>query len=251
MVPVERQKEIIALLENRKHMTVAELAAALYVSEPTIRRDLAAMEKDGSIIRSRGGANYVYKHTMQMPLNFRNKTNIDEKLHIAKIAATLIEPGDIISMDTGSTGYCLAQVLPDDISLTVITYGIATGRIMAGKNFRVELPGGSYNYQRDCIYGEEAVRFINNRYSKICFISANGLDAERGLTDYSPEEYYLKRALLTHSDLIVVLIDHTKVSKSFYLLDAALSEIDIIITDKPLPVELMEACKKNLVDVMY
>lgn len=252
MIPETRREEILALLEKNTYMSVSDLAKSIFVSEPTIRRDLAYLEKEGSLKRTRGGASYIHPTLARWPFVFRNKTNIAEKLHIGKIAASFINYGDCIFLDSSSTCLCLAKSFPEDIELDVLTFGIPAAQAL-GTNPKIflELPGGKFHPQRECVYGKEACDYFSQHHATICFLSGYGLSADGGLTETSREEFVLKKVLHENADQTIVLMDHTKFGKTHYRKVLSFSEIDILVTDCPLPEDIDEMCYKYDVQVLY
>lgn len=252
MIPENRRQEILDLLEKNTYMSVSDLSKAIFVSEPTIRRDLAYLEKEGFLKRMRGGASYVHPTLAKWPFVFRNKTNINEKLHIGKIAASLISYGDRIFLDSSSTCLCLAKSFPEDIELNVLTFGIPAAQVL-GTNPKIflELPGGKFHSQRECVYGKEACDYFKQHHATLCFMSGYGLSADGGLTETSREEFILKRVLHENADQTIVLIDHTKLGNTYYRKVLSFNEIDVLITDRPLPEDIDEMCYKYDVQVLY
>ena len=103
MVPEERKQQILALLERKRYVTVEELSKELFVSLPTIRRDLAALELEGALTRTHGGASYNQAGTQVAPFILREKSNYQEKQVIGNVAAGLVENGDTLFISSSST----------------------------------------------------------------------------------------------------------------------------------------------------
>lgn len=252
MIPEDRRIQILDLLEKKKYMSIPDLAKAIFVSEPTVRRDLAYLEKEGSLTRTRGGASCITPTMKGWPLILRNKTAIEKKLHIAQLATSFITAGDSIFMDSSTTCFYLAKTLPDDISINVLTYGITVAQaFLDNPNTLVELPGGRLLQSHASIYGKDACDYFAKHYAKTCFISSVGFDVEHGLTDHGREEAQLKQVLHENSEQTIALIDSTKMNKIFFHQDLPLREIDILITDQPLPENIDEACYKYDIQVIY
>lgn len=252
MVPRDRREEILNLLSIHKYMSVEELAKLMFISESTIRRDLAYLEKEGSLKRTRGGASYLSPSLVKWPFVFRNKTNIKEKVYIAKLAASFVQDGDSIFIDSSSTGLCLAKALVEKKNLNVLTYGMPTAQVLAEEgNAYVECVCGHYFPGRASIYGSEACQFIKQHYAKTCFISGCGLSVEQGLSDYAKEEVVLKKTFHECSGQTVVLVDHSKFEQTFFWKDLDFSEMDVLITDQPLPECIDEICYQHDIQVIY
>ena len=111
MLAIERRNRILAKLKAEKHVVVSELAKLFSVSEETIRRDLDRMEKDGLVVKSYGGAVLSERGTAELQFIVRKRSNVEEKLIIAEIAASLVNDGDAIILDASSTAVFIAQKL--------------------------------------------------------------------------------------------------------------------------------------------
>lgn len=252
MVTDERRLKILELLKKETYMSVSDLSQNIFVSESTIRRYLTELEHEGFIKRVRGGASYIDPALAKWPFVFRNKTNIPEKLHIARLAASFVNEGDTLFLDASSTCLFLAKELSKNISLDILTYGIPAAQVLAeNRKAFVELPCGQYNPDRSSIYGKDACDFFSSRYANTCFISAQGLDARQGLTEFSREEVFLKKTLHEHAKQTIVLLDHTKINKIHYIQALTLQDIDVLITDQPLPEELDQEFYKYDIPVIY
>ena len=110
----DRERKIIQLVKEKNYISVKELTKLLYVSEPTIRRDLTLLEKKGLLKRNRGGASYVSRQQTQYPQAFRHDENIQEKKYIARLASQFVQNGDSVFMDASSSCFYLAQYINRD-----------------------------------------------------------------------------------------------------------------------------------------
>ena len=124
MLAIERRNRILAKLKAEKHVVVSELAKLFSVSEGTIRRDLDRMEKDGLVVKSYGGAVLSESGTSELPFIVRKRSNVEEKLIIAEIAASLVNDGDAIILDASSTAVFIAQKLKSKKNITLITNSV-------------------------------------------------------------------------------------------------------------------------------
>ncbi len=170
-------------------MSVKELAKEIFASESTVRRDLTQLEAEGVLKRTRGGASYVNPDKVKYSFMVRNKSNIEKKHHIAKLATKFVESGDSIFIDSSTTCLSFAEELPENIELDILTFGIHTAHQLAvNTNSFVECVCGKYYPTRSSIYGNDACNFISQHHAKTCFMSGCGLHVEYGLTEYSREE---------------------------------------------------------------
>lgn len=233
-------------------MSVEELARTVFASEPTIRRDLTQMEKEGLISRKRGGASFISSEKLYLPFVFRNHANIDKKNYIAGLAAAYVKEGDSIFLDSSSTCYCLARHLTTFSNLNILTHGIPALQILGKKEgFTTDCVCGTYHPQRDDIYGYEACEFINTRHARISFISCQGLNLTSGVTEYTVEDAAIKKAFHRNSDQTILLIDSSKIDRAVTYQTMPLKDLTAIVTDQPLPPHLTRYCEEQKIEVVY
>lgn len=232
MLNEERKKLIVSIIEKNGSASLQELISLVNASESTIRRDLNELHKQGLIIKVHGGAvtknsNIVNSDT---PITIRESLNLDIKLRIGKYAASLIEEGDTIFIDAGSTtGMMIDYINVKDA--TFITNAVAHARRLSKKGYIVYLPGGYLKSETEAIVGSDAYAFLSNyNYSK-AFLGANGITNSAGFTTPDPIEASIKECIFQHSREKFVLADSSKFgqvsAKTFGHFDDA-----IIITNK-------------------
>ena len=252
MIQEERRKQILDYLERKKYASVEELSKHLYLSMPTVRRNLTELEKEGVLQRTHGGASCNMTDQFIAPLALREKKNLAEKQQIARIAAGLIENGDSIFLSSGSTTLEFARQLNRDFHLQVLTNGMTQAQYLANQsNITVTCPAGQYNHDHDGVFGPEVRETLERRYAKYGFFSCDGVDRERGITVMLDVELFLEKAFRKQCDTLVVLADHTKFNRHFYYKSMDMKEIDILITDCD-PGEEWEAfCAENEIELLY
>lgn len=229
MFKSERQEKIIELLKGRDYASVRLLCSLLFASEPTIRRDLTALEQEGLIRRSHGGAMLV-RDELSRPLAFRKETMQAEKRRIAQRAAELVPQGAVLFIDASTTATHLIPHLKDK-NVTVITNGLATLNLLQEQKIKAKCIGGDLLHSSMCFAGRAAERFIEELHADLLFFSISSLNEQGEITDYSEEETYLRQALLKHARKRILLLDHSKFSKTATFRLCTLEEIDGIITD--------------------
>lgn len=233
------------------YLTVEELSRSLYTSLPTVRRDLKSMDEEGLIRRMHGGASHISSSRREFPFDLRSRTCMEEKKIIASLAAKLITDDDSIFIDTGSSCYIMAQLLDSNLSLKVVTNCLPTIQILSEKNrITIECPSGQYNNRHRSICGEDAAKFIDTRYAHYYFASASGLSLENGVNTLTSMDVEVKRAMNSNSEKTVLLMDHSKIGRSCFYKAFDISDIDILISDQPLPSELESRCRKEQVSII-
>lgn len=246
MLSEERRKKILELLADEKTMSVEKLARSIFVSEPTIRRDLMQLAKEGSIKRTRGGASYVNPDMVDWPFTFRQKENIREKTEIARMAARLVQDGDTLFLDSGSTCFCMARELLEKKDLSILTYGVNNARILAeNETFHAQITCGRYMPKRTSIYGYGTIDYIRRFHAKWCFISAPAFHPEKGCFNYDAEEAEIKKAFYDNADHTILLLDHTKIGKTFQYLELSMAQLSVIIYDGPVSKQLQKQCERH------
>lgn len=248
----DRKEEILSILYKQNYVSVKELTKLLYVSEPTIRRDLSQLEKEGLLRRNRGGAILVTRDELQYPQSYRQDENVIEKKYIAKLATQLLSEYHTIFLDSSSSCYYLAQMMDDKSKIHVVTHGLLTAQEL-GKysNIQVELVGGVYDPKNNMVCGPDANYFVQSRYADACFLSAAGIDLKQGFTCQSLDDTGLCRRYHQQSKKTIVLLDHSKFNKKYFIKLLDWSDVDIIVTDRSLPEELDNYCFKNNIEVIY
>lgn len=238
-----RIDKISQLLIAKTGVSIRELAVELGVSEITIRRDLKQLEQQGTVKLINGVAIH---RAAQNPHSTLPEYNLDyEVLHfgdrkarIGKKAASLIEPNDVIAIDTGSTCSYLTQNLPSGVHLTVLTYCMNTlAQLTTHPNYDVICAGGYLYPNTRMFYSPEGISLINRTCVNKAFLSTAGISGKLNVTCVAPHEMNAKSALMESSQTKILLLDSSKFSKICPPTFAYLSDFDIIVTDDELSAE--------------
>ena len=136
MIPDERRKEILELLDEKGYVSVKDLSQRLYVSLPTIRRDLTLLEREGYVLRTHGGASLSISDSFVEPFALRKKTNLEAKKYIGKIAASLIHNNDTLFITSSSTCLEFASHIKPDLRLNILTNGMPLAHKLSENNKR-------------------------------------------------------------------------------------------------------------------
>lgn len=231
MLKEERYDMILELLEKEKYMTAQVLSKKLFVSLPTIRRDLTELQKRNLIARSHGGAKKLNTEHIVMPINYRKTVNFKEKGQLCIAASKLINDGEIIFIDASTTTLQLAELLSKKGSLTVVTNSILLSTILTKKGIRCYCTGGELQQNSMCYAGEFAERFVSSFNFDKVFFSSHGVNDKGFIVDTSLPETILRQAIIRQSSKSVFLCDASKftVTASFNL--CKLDEISCIISN--------------------
>lgn len=228
----EREKQILEILLKEKKVTVGRLARVLYVSEPSVRRDLQSLEGQGLIKRIHGGA--ILEEgaiSNKIPFLLREYEQKDAKAKIARKAAQLVEDGDVIFLDASTSCYMLIPFLAAKHNLTVITNGVKALSALAEYGIRTVSTGGTLLSDCLALVGEEAHRTVEGYNADLAFISCRGLSEEGTLTDISPEENNVRKKMIRHAGRTYLLCTGDKIGKSYFHILCHKEEITDVICE--------------------
>ena len=237
----QRQREILEILSQQRSATVQELASMLYASEPTIRRDLQALEKKKMIRRTRGGAELPL-NTADTPLPWEIRLNKSSdqfaRNQMLKSAVSLVHDGDVIMMDSSATVYRMIPLLKTRKNLIVLTNSLYAATLMSRLSIKTYIAGGLVKEQCGASIGDEATRMLKRFTADIAFISCSGLSPSGKITERSVEENYVRRVMLENCKRSVLMITQNRYNLEHMHTLCGIQEVDEICTDAPLPSEI-------------
>lgn len=228
----ERRRAILNLLEKQNKVYVPELCEYFNVSPATIRTDLRILDNEGVLKRTHGGAVNLSKASYEPTSNFKLSHRSDEKKRIANYAIQLIENGDTIALDTGTTTLELAKLLPSKHDLTVITNDIAIATYLeqnSGAN--IIMLGGTIRRGFNCTAGSMAAKMMEPFNVDKAFIASNAFSFEAGFSTPSEEQAEVKSSMIRSASIVNMLIDSSKFNSIAFYKFAQLKDIDRLVTD--------------------
>jgi DeoR family transcriptional regulator, fructose operon transcriptional repressor len=237
--PEERLSKILKILENEDVADVDQLSALFGVSGATIRSDLRELDDRGLVIRTHGGvmlrdpANQNLKIDSDPAYTVRKLQNSDAKEAIGKAVAELIDDGDCIMLDDGSTTLCVAKTLPlMKKDITVITNGLNIClELSLHKNINVIATGGTLN-KSDLSYQGKIAQEVASKYNaNKAVLGASGISAENGFMTTDESKAELKKAMIESSRELIVVADHTKLSRISPITVCNLKKVNVLVTD--------------------
>ena len=234
----QRHAQLLELLKAEGFAEVRALSARLFASQPTIRRDLDFLEKQGFVHRSHGGA-ILADGSVNTPVSFRRGTRTQEKLRICRLAASLLSADSLIFTDGSTTVSYLAEQLKESDGITVVTNGYSVCRTLAENNVRTFSTGGRLLRNSLAFVGQRAEETVRQFNADLFFFSCAALSADGMISDYSEEETALRQCMRRQSKKTVFLCDSAKIGKQTAFYAFSLSEIDYLVTDAPLPEQLL------------
>lgn len=228
----DREKQILEILLKQKKVSVKELADFLFISEPSVRRDLASLEKQNLIKRIHGGA--MLEETMlsknKIPFLIREYEQSSAKVLIAQKAIDLINDNDVIFMDASTSCYYLIPFLSSKRNITVVTNGVKALTKLAEYDINTISTGGTLVNSCLALVGEEAYKTIETFNADIAFFSCRGLSDDGYLTDIAPEENNIRKRMMKNSKKSYLLCASEKFGKKYFHNLCHKDELNGIIT---------------------
>jgi len=240
---LSRREGILALLKERGAITVSDIMERFNVSEATVRRDLETLEQDRRLIRTFGGAVQESART-EVPFDLKMEINFEEKKEIAEKAYGLIQNGDVICLNGGTSCLFVARRIARQPfeRLTVVTNALNIGCELAGvPGLELIMTGGVNRTQSFELSGPIADATLERLTIRKAFLGTDGIDPEHGLTTFNELEANTNRMMIRQSLAAYVLADHSKFGhRSVYRIDD-LQSISAIITDSGTTDEITSA----------
>lgn len=245
MLAITRRKVIKELLQEHKSVTITDLASRMDVTKETIRRDLRAMEKDGELIRTHGGAYILEGVQNDIDISTRQVLKTTEKEILAEKCDALIQSGDIIYLDNSTTAWFIARKIANR-KLTVLTSSLEIANILQNSaTIRLFLIGGEFSRKTMSFVGDSAIRNLQNYFLDKAFISCRSVSMEFGVTDTNDNDALLHKIALLHAKQTFLVIDHSKLNNASFSHVAFLNQLHGIILDKEFSAEWKECLQKN------
>ncbi|MEU8453618.1 DeoR/GlpR family DNA-binding transcription regulator [Streptomyces griseoaurantiacus] len=232
----ERQREIVTVARRTGSVDVATLATRLGVAKETVRRDLRALEDHGLVRRTHGGAYPVESAGFETTLAFRATSHVPEKRRIAAAAAELLGDAETVFVDEGFTPQLIAEALPRDRPLTVVTASLATaGALADAGNISVLLLGGRVRPGTLATVDHWTTKMLAGFVIDLAYIGANGISREYGLTTPDPAVSEVKTQAIRASRRTVFTGVHTKFGAVSFCRFAEVGALEAIVTSTLLP----------------
>ena len=207
----EREFSILEYLRDKKEASVSELCKVLFVSEPTMRRDLAALNASGKIIPTYGGASYRSEPGENLPQEYREREHSDAKDIIGKKCLSLISDGDVIMVDGSSTAIALMRAIGDKKSIVIITNSAKAPLILSETKIKTFVTGGELAPNTYAYVGSYAEDFIRSFNADICFFSVRTLTQDGRLTDNALAENSIRKVMMSRSKRSILMLDSQKI----------------------------------------
>ncbi len=233
MLTEERRQKILHLLDQYKIVKSQDLVTLLNASESTIRRDLQELENDGLLERIHGGAKIEQLLGFEQTMSEKTLKNVQEKQKIAQMAAEMIDEGDVIYLDAGSTTLEMIPYLQGK-KMTVVTNSVKHAASLVDLQLPTIILGGKVKLSTNAVLGASVIEQLSGFHFNKAFMGMNGVHYERGFTTPDPEEAAVKRLAIAQAEESFVLVDQSKFNQLSFTSVAPLAAATIVTERCPL-----------------
>ncbi|XBP84780.1 DeoR/GlpR family DNA-binding transcription regulator [Bacillus velezensis] len=231
MLTPERYQLIIDQIEKRDVVKIQELISMTNASESTIRRDLSTLEERGFLKRVHGGASKLSNSRQEPDMLEKSSKNLQDKLKIAEEAASLLEEGDCIYLDAGTTTLHMIDFIDHTKDIVVVTNGVMHIDALIRKGIPFYLLGGYVKHRTGAMIGGASLTAVSQYRFDKSFLGVNGVHIEAGFTTPDPDEALLKTKAVRQAKNAYVLADPSKFGEISFAAFAALGDATIITTE--------------------
>lgn len=245
-----RHSLILERLREADRVDVGELAEALHTSEVTIRRDLDELEKVGVLRRVRGGAVSALMRGEEPPFAIRSLESSEAKDRIAKGAVDLLDAGEAVLLDSGTTGLAAARVLADRRATVMPLSLHAVYVLTASEHATLLLAGGDVRPGELSMTGPVAEQGISAFRFDTALLTFCGFSTRNGATAYDVQDAAIKRAAMAASARTIALVDGTKFARTALAVVCGAADVDIVVTDDRAPRDELSRLRKTDVRVV-
>ncbi len=237
LFPAERHQQILEILRDKLTIRGSSLSGLLGVSEMTIRRDLDALERQGVVERTHGGAVFIQERlTGKFHYDHSTRENPKEKRRIAVCASKMIEPNDMVYIGEGYTAAQIIRHVDPHIHLTIFSNNLGVTAEIENKSAELIMLPGTYDPVTNALAGPLTMEMIRQVNATKVFLGADGLSLNLGLTTPNLEMAVIERSMIQHTrGKVIVMADHSKFGLVAGMSIAPLKHIDVLITNRKIP----------------
>lgn len=244
---LERRERLIDIMKRKRKVSVRELIEEFTgVSPASIRRDLRILEAEGIVKRGYGYVQLLNEEIPTPRIEKKMNINVEEKKRIAREIVKLIEEGDTIFLDTGSTLVYITRELKNISGIMVITNSIPVIKELE-RSFYIKIIGigGTYQFNEQCFVGPDAENYVKRYRVDKAIIGADGLSFEEGVTSHDPENAGVTRVVAENAKQVIIAADYTKIGVRGVVPIIPIEKIDILVTNKELESEKLSVLEKR------
>ena len=249
MLKDERQLRILEVLRAEGKLVATDLSSALGVSEDTVRRDLRELAEAGKLQRVHGGA--LPRSEVSGTHEVRRRQASAGKMAVARAAVGLVESGQVIVMDGGTTALEVVRLLPPDLEATVVTHSPTTAAALAEHpTVEVVVIGGTLYKGNILAVGAETVEAYSRVNADLCFQGIWSIHSEVGVSHPYFEEARVKRAMIESADRVVALASAEKLGAASSFVIGPASVYTHLVTERTVPDEILDPFRKLGIEVV-
>jgi DeoR/GlpR family transcriptional regulator of sugar metabolism len=246
-----RQSRILELIESKERVSIGDIRDAFDVSEMTVRRDLNFLEETGYVTRVHGGVIARRKLFLDSTFSQKRKEHVEEKRMIARTAVSLIQPGDNVILDTGTTTLCIAEELVRlDVVITVATTSLAVASTLFNSSIDVLIFGGFLRREIPDLFGPLTERNLQEFHAHKLFMGCDGLSFEDGFFTSDLHISKIEEMMVTVADRVIVVTDSSKFGRKSFVRHAGADAVHTIITDRGADGRQVEGFRQRGVEVI-
>ena len=250
MLNEERRRAILELVNREGRVLVADLAQQFETSQVTVRKDLEILHAHGLVHRTHGGALPSREGALADPtLREKEKLHRKEKLHIADAAAAMVQEGQVVILDSGTTTTSIARALRTFHNLTIVTNAVNIAAELAGAHVEVILTGGTLRKNSFSLVGPIAEDTLRHLNADILFLGVDGFDVNYGLSTPNLLEAKVNRVMVEIAKQTVAVCDASKFGRRSLAHIVDTKSLDHVITDHGVPRSDLKALKKAGIEV--
>lgn len=250
MLNEERRQKILTIISQDKKIRVRQISRKFQISEVTIRKDLEVLEKRGFLTRVHGGAIMNNRSVPDLALTEKEQINPDLKKRIGKKAADMIEDGNVIILDSGSTTLQIAHQIKFKKNITVITNAVNIAAELAASDVQIILTGGTVREMSFSLVGPFAEATLTNVTADKLFLGVDGIHFKYGLTTPNVLEARVNQLMISIAAQVVVVADSSKFGRRSLGFISPVNRVHTVITDnllKPNDTKQLKEMGVNLV----
>ncbi len=243
-----RQQRLEDYIQKVEFASLTELAQYVAASPSTVRRDLAVLEKTGTILRTHGGARLTSPKSDEFAFSIRDTQQLAEKEAIGQLCASLIKPGQSVIIDAGTTADHVARHLQK--SGQIITNSLPVANLFAGaSHVEVVVTGGVIYPQVGVLVGPLAIEGFSKIHADVAIMSAGGITIE-SVTNSHALLIEIQRTMIKAAEKVILCLDHTKLGRRSLSSLCDLEVVDTLVTDSQAPPEIIEALRARNMEVI-
>lgn len=245
LIPAQRREKIQDYLAVHQIARTADLMELLETSEATVRRDLEWLEQKGFLERTHGGAILNQRVVYEQEYQQRAQHFPEEKKRIGELAASLIEEGDIVFINSGTTATQVLHHIPRNPRITVFTNNVSPLVDIGDPGFQLFVTGGEYQARSNSLAGRFALDSVNLVFANKAILGVDGISLKHGLTvPTNPEAEIVRKMIERTKGQVIIAADHSKWGSVSNFPVAHIEKMDTLVTDE----SFSQRAKKDLAE---